>query len=55
MNVRKCDICNEIIKDDPVIAGVGLFRYKEFCSSCGKPILGFLKKHKFITKDNKRK
>ena len=55
MNVKKCDICKKKLKGDPVKAGVGYFGREDFCLSCGKPILDFLKKHKFISKDNKRK
>ena len=53
MNVKKCDICNEIIKDDPVKAGLGFLGTKDFCLKCGKPIIDFLKKHKFISNKEK--
>lgn len=54
MNIQKCDICKKKLKGDPVKAGVGYFGREDFCFKCGKPILDFLKKHKFINKDNKR-
>jgi len=54
MNISKCDICKKKLKGDPVRAGIGIFREKDFCFDCGKPILDFLKKHKFINKENKK-
>ena len=54
MNIRKCDVCKKDIQiDSMATAGVG-FLEKDFYLTCGKPILDFLKKHKFISKDNKR-
>ena len=55
MNITKCDICKKNLKDESVRAGFSFFGAKDFCFKCGKPILDFLKKHKFISKDNKRK
>ena len=55
MNLTKCDICKKKLKGDPVQAGIGFFRNKDFCLSCGKPIVDFLKKHKFINEDKKKK
>lgn len=55
MNLTKCDICRKSIKGDPVKAGIGFFGREDFCLKCGKPVLDFLKKHKFINKNNKRK
>ena len=55
MNITKCDICKKNLKDESVRAGFSFFGAKDFCLSCGKPILDFLKKHKFINKNNKRK
>ena len=54
MNIHKCDICKKAIKDLPVRAGVGVFREKDFCIKCGKPILDFLKKNKFIKNEEKK-
>ncbi len=51
MNIRKCDICKKNLKSEPITAGVGLFRHKDFCLSCGKPILDFLKKHKLLEEE----
>ena len=55
MNTIKCDICKKVIKGDPVKAGVGIFRNKDFCLNCGKPVIDFLRKHKFIDKDKVKK
>lgn len=55
MNLTKCDICKKGIKGDPVMAGMGYFVGNDFCSKCGKPVLDFLKKHKFINKENDKK
>ncbi len=54
MNISKYDICKKSLQGDPVKAGLGFFREKDFCLDCGKPILNFLKKHKFINKENKK-
>lgn len=51
MNIRKCDICKKNLQDDSVRAGLGLFQAKDFCLKCGKPVLDFLKKHKFIKEE----
>ena len=53
MNIRKCDICKKGIKGDPIKAGVGFWGREDFCLNCGKPVLDFLKKHKFIDKEKK--
>ena len=53
MYVKKCDICNKNIKDEPIRAGFGYFVGNDFCLKCGKPIVDFLKKHKFINKEEK--
>jgi rRNA maturation endonuclease Nob1 len=55
MNIQKCDICKKSLKDDPVRAGIGILKEKDFCLNCGKPILDFLKKHKFINEDKIKK
>jgi hypothetical protein len=55
MNITKCDICKKKLNEESVRASFGFFGAKDFCLFCGKPVLDFLKKHKFITKDNKRK
>ena len=51
MYVMKCDICKKKLKDDPIRAGFGYFVGNDFCSKCGKPLIDFLKKHKFINKE----
>lgn len=51
MNLVKCDICKKKLKNNPVRAGVGIFREKDFCLKCGKPILDFLNKHKLIQEE----
>ncbi len=53
MNLTKCDICKKNIKGDPVRAGFGMFKEKDFCVNCGKPIVDFLKKNKFINEEKK--
>ena len=53
MNITKCDICNKRLETHSVRAGIGILREKDFCYTCGKPILDFLKKHKFIKKEEK--
>lgn len=55
MNLTKCDICDKKIESNPVRAGFGLFREKDFCIDCGKPIINFLKKHKLIKEDKIKK
>jgi hypothetical protein len=55
MNLTKCDICKKKLKGDPVRAGFGLFREKDFCIDCGKPIINFLKKHKLLREDKIKK
>jgi len=54
MRIRKCDICKKVIQEDQkeVIAGLGLLTSKEFCLSCGKPIVNFLLNRKFIKKED---
>jgi len=53
INVTKCDICGNKLKGDSVRAGIGLFREKDFCFKCGKPILDFLKKYKLLNEEKK--
>ena len=54
MRVRKCDICEiEIEYENSARASVEYID-KEFCLACGKPILDFLKKHKFINSNNEK-
>lgn len=48
MRITKCDLCKKSIKGDAVNAGVGFYSRAELCLSCGKPVLDFLKKHKFV-------
>lgn len=55
MNITKCDICKKTIKGDSVTAGRGFFHNQEFCEDCGKPVLNFLKKYKFINTATKEK
>jgi rRNA maturation endonuclease Nob1 len=47
MYLKKCDICKKQIKGYPIRAGAGFLSEKDFCLKCGKPVLDFLKKHKF--------
>jgi hypothetical protein len=53
MLIRKCDICKKEIKnrEKEVTAGRGGWPQFSFCTSCGKPILAFLKKRKLLTAD----
>jgi len=53
VNIIKCDICKKKLQGDPVKAGVGFWSNKDFCQKCGKPILDFLKKYKFIKEKTK--
>lgn len=54
MNVRKCDICEkEIEYEKSTRVAVG-YVDKEFCLKCGLPVLNFLKKNKFIDKNNEK-
>jgi len=55
MRVIKCDLCKKNIQGKPVTAGVGLLSGVELCGKCGKPILIFLRKHKFIEKSEKER
>ena len=54
MYVIKCDLCKKKIKNEPIMAGVGLFPRIELCKKCGKPILNFLRKYKLIDKKAKK-
>jgi rRNA maturation endonuclease Nob1 len=54
MRIIKCDLCKKAISEKPVTAGVGFFSNAELCQKCGSPILRFLKKHKFIKKEDKK-
>ena len=51
----KCDLCKKSIKGEAVIAGTGFFPKAELCEKCGKPILDFLRRYKFIEKLKKAK
>ncbi len=51
MRITKCDICKKNISGEPVMAGASYFRNKEFCGKCGRPVLDFLIKHKFVEKE----
>ena len=53
MNVRKCDICKKEIKYENSVRAAVEYISKEFCLECGKPVLNFLRKYKFIDKNNK--
>ena len=49
MTITTCDMCGKEIADEKTIvrAGAGIFRMlgaKEFCASCGKPVVQFLKR-----------
>jgi hypothetical protein len=55
MRVTKCDLCRKKITGEPVTVGVGYFPRNELCEKCGRPIIGFLKKHKFIDQKDKNK
>jgi len=55
MNLTECNICKKKIKEKPVRAGIDVFRERDFCLKCGKPVLDFLKKHKFIDEDKIKK
>lgn len=53
MNVIKCDVCNRETEKH-VRVGVNFIQCMEVCYGYGKPVVDFLKKHKFI-KDEKTK
>lgn len=55
MNITKCDIYKKTTKDNSVRAGMGFFGSKDFCLTCGKPIIDFLKKHKLLKEDRIKK
>jgi len=55
MRVIKCDLCKKKIEGEPITAGIRLFPKAELCEKCGAPILKFLKRHKFIQKEEKIK
>jgi len=55
MRVIKCDLCKKNLKGEPVTAGLGFLPRAELCEKCGKPILTFLRKYKFIEKPKKGK
>ena len=53
MFVYKCDVCRKEIKKKAQQIGVvppGKLLAFTLCEKCGKPILGFLKKHKLFEK-----
>jgi len=52
MIIRKCDLCKKKITGEPVIAGTGFLSRIELCEKCGLPILKFLRKYKFIEKQD---
>ena len=59
MTKEFCDICRKIIKKDEVHISVrdftsinNLLAGHTFCSSCGKPILAFLTKHRLLTEQS---
>jgi len=58
MNVKKCDICHKIIKDDKGL-NISLietfFKKFELCMNCAKPIMKFLKTKKLIKKEKSKK
>ncbi len=55
MVIRKCDLCNKVIKNDTMVsAGMGLNLWaKTLCYKCGKPVVNFLKKKKLYKEDEK--
>ncbi|KKQ23479.1 MAG: hypothetical protein US35_C0004G0012 [Parcubacteria group bacterium GW2011_GWA2_37_10] len=56
MNVSKCDLCKKEIKGQPLTVGRGFFHdVKEICDDCGKPVLEFLRKNKFIKEEKNNK
>ena len=54
MRVIKCDLCKKNIKGEAVTAGVGFFPKAELCEKCGKPILKFLRRYRFIEREKKK-
>ena len=50
MFVYKCDICKKEIKEsgERVSVRVGYSSDQMFCATCAKPVIVFLKQHKFI-------
>lgn len=55
MFIVKCDLCKKNVKGKPIIVGYGTLDRFELCDKCGAPILRFLKKYKFIEKEEKKK
>lgn len=53
MFVRKCDLC-KIETENLVVARLELSGAKaDLCKTCGEPVLKFLRKNKFIDKNDK--
>ena len=54
MMVTKCNICKKMIKDKPIIAGIGFFNKVELCGKCGSPVMEFLKSNNLIEVKRKK-
>lgn len=53
MFVRKCDFCNEEIKD-PICVSMGVeFRF-DLCNFCATPILDYFKECRVLDENNKK-
>jgi len=56
MDIKKCDLCkNEITNKKNYVSVRFAYDWIEFCEECASPVLNFLKRNKFIEKENKIK
>jgi len=53
MLVIKCDLCKKEAGENPIVAGFGHWPKYHLCEECGLPILKYLRKIKFLDKNNK--
>ena len=55
MLVSKCDICKKKAEESLYVGINTAFPSKEFCYTCAKPMVDFLKKYNFIKNNIKIK
>jgi hypothetical protein len=55
MDIKKCDLCKKEIKNREYISvGFDICEWAEFCQNCALPVFKFLRKNKFVDKNNKK-
>lgn len=55
MDIKKCDLCKKEIKGIEFMSvRFDLGKWAEFCHDCASPIYRFLRKSKFVDKNNKK-